>query len=81
MEVVNEGQNSGLCQGHLSHGKDLMAKEQKRLRMQEIFLQTLVKEEQKNCRQAVRSKKYFFQACVLRTKVSKGRRKCMSGKM
>uniref|UniRef100_A0A8C2UA39 Transporter n=1 Tax=Coturnix japonica TaxID=93934 RepID=A0A8C2UA39_COTJA len=35
MEVVDEGQNHGLYQGHLSHGKDLVAKEQKRLRVKD----------------------------------------------
>lgn len=39
MEVVDEWQNRGLCQGHLSHGKDLMAKEQKRQREGASFLQ------------------------------------------
>lgn len=64
MEVVDEWQNCGLCQGHLSHGKDLMAKEQKRQREGASFLQTLIMREQKNCRQAVRSKVFFPSLCI-----------------
>lgn len=59
MEDVDERQNCELREGYLSHGKDLMAKEQKRQNEEASFLQTLLTGEQKNCRQAVRSKVFF----------------------